>query len=377
MARKKTNQEFISELKEKNIDYIPLEEYINATTKIKFRCSSGHVWEVTPHNILNGRGCPYCSHSIKLSNEDFITRLKEITNTIIPIEGYKSFHEKMRCLCVECGNEWMVTPAKLLNNRGCPICARKMRGKNRIANHENGFKIKLKNSKPNILLLEEYSGVDQPIKFKCNICGYEFCTTPYKVLKSKYGCKNCHNNSMKISNSDFKTRLSIILPDIIPIDDYVNFHTKIKYYCKNCGEFHYASPANLLHGYGCPTCNASKGEKQCKLVLEKMNIAYEPQYIFPDLFGINGGHLRFDFGILDNQLGLIGLIEYDGIFHYEKQYENDGFENIKKHDKLKDKYCISHDIPLLRIPYWDFDRIEELISTFIFNINNNQIERGA
>ena len=158
MARKKTNQEFISELKEKNIEYIPLEEYVNATTKIKFRCSNGHEWEATPHNILNGRGCPYCSHSVKLSNADFIVRLKIVTNTIVPLEEYKSFHEKIQCLCTECGNKWMVSPAKLLDNRRCPVCSRKIRGKNRISNHEDDFKLKLKNSKPNILLLEEYSG---------------------------------------------------------------------------------------------------------------------------------------------------------------------------------------------------------------------------
>ena len=37
MPKKKTNQEFVNELKEKNIEYVPLEEYINAITKIKFQ----------------------------------------------------------------------------------------------------------------------------------------------------------------------------------------------------------------------------------------------------------------------------------------------------------------------------------------------------
>ena len=32
---------------------------------------------------------------------------------------------------------------------------------------------------------------------------------------------------------------------------------------------------------------------------------------------------------------------------------------------LKDKYCKENNIPLTRIPYWDFDNIEEIIEGLI------------
>ena len=111
--------------------------------------------------------------------------------------------------------------------------------------------------------------------------------------------------------------------------------------------------------------------------MDNIDILYKPQFIFSDLVGIGGGNLRFDFGILNKQFNLIGLIEYDGEFHYKKMYENDGYENIQIHDKLKNDYCDINNIPLLRIPYWQYKDMEKLIYTFVSKITNLELERGA
>ena len=66
------------------------------------------------------------------------------------------------------------------------------------------------------------------------------------------------------------------------------------------------------------------------------------------------------------------LIEADGERHY-KEY----FIELRKYDKIKDYYCSSHNIPLLRIPYWEFDdntykqNIDNFINT---NSSNDTIE---
>jgi hypothetical protein len=68
---------------------------------------------------------------------------------------------------------------------------------------------------------------------------------------------------------------------------------------------------------------------------------------------------------------LLVLIEYDGIGHYEPSFGSSAEERQKKleeqqkRDKIKTEWAKSNNIPLLRIPYWDFDRIEELIEAFI------------
>lgn len=73
----------------------------------------------------------------------------------------------------------------------------------------------------------------------------------------------------------------------------------------------------------------------------------------------NGKYLRFDFYV-DNKY----LIEYDGRQHFilDNGYGAD-LENIQKRDQIKNDYAKSHNIPLIRIPYTEFDSfgIEDLI----------------
>lgn len=60
-------------------------------------------------------------------------------------------------------------------------------------------------------------------------------------------------------------------------------------------------------------CERSVGEAKISKLLEENNILFKREYTFPDLKGIGGGRLRFDFGILNQNNELMYLIEYDGV----------------------------------------------------------------
>ena len=55
------------------------------------------------------------------------------------------------------------------------------------------------------------------------------------------------------------------------------------------------------------------------------------------------------------------MIEYDGETHF--YFTNSGwntelnFKKIKEHDKIKNEWAAAHNIPLVRIPYWERDNI--------------------
>jgi len=36
-------------------------EYINAHTKLLWKCADGHEWEAKPNNIQQGKWCPICA----------------------------------------------------------------------------------------------------------------------------------------------------------------------------------------------------------------------------------------------------------------------------------------------------------------------------
>ena len=135
--------------------------------------------------------------------------------------------------------------------------------------------------------------------------------------------------------------------------------THIFWHCKcDCGNECDVNGSYLRQGISTNCgCERSVGELKIKKILDENKILYQREYSFPDLLGAGGGKLRFDFGILDQNNNLLYLIEYDGIQHFKLNCfgtEQEDFNILKQHDKLKDDYCKEHNIPLIRIPYTKF-----------------------
>jgi hypothetical protein len=123
--------------------------------------------------------------------------------------------------------------------------------------------------------------------------------------------------------------------------------------CKHCGNIFITRGSSIRAGYirSCG-CVHSQNERNIIKILQDNNIEFATQYTFPDLIGVNGGHLRFDFAIF-NSHKLSHLIEYNGLQHYikpEGKWE-DNFETLVKHDQLKQEFCNLHNIRLIIIPY--------------------------
>ena len=145
----------------------------------------------------------------------------------------------------------------------------------------------------------------------------------------------------------------------------------------DCGNTVYVTTSNLrtnkVTSCGC-THVISNGEKCISEILDKhkenYNFLYIPQYRFKDCR--NKKPLPFDFSLfVDDKI--VGLIEYDGEGHYlEKFYTNNGIKNpkeklkeVKYKDAIKTSYCERNNIPLLRIPYWYKDNLENIVTDFL------------
>lgn len=111
---------------------------------------------------------------------------------------------------------------------------------------------------------------------------------------------------------------------------------------------------------------SSKGEQKVAQLLRQGGIKYRQEIEFKGLKG-SRGLLRYDFGIY--RYGqLVCLIEVDGAqhFRYTPHFHKTqiGFRRQKEHDIKKNKYCLTHKILLIRIPYWE---LENLTLQKIFN----------
>lgn len=61
---------------------------------------------------------------------------------------------------------------------------------------------------------------------------------------------------------------------------------------------------------------------------------------------------------------IIKIIEYDGQQHFNKTLFTDTDEALQDRinkDNIKTQYCINNNIKLIRIPYWQFNNIENII----------------
>ncbi len=123
--------------------------------------------------------------------------------------------------------------------------------------------------------------------------------------------------------------------------------------CKHCGNIFTTKGSNIRStGIQSCGCQHSKGEQKITKMLIDEGCTFSTQYTFPDLVGVGGGRLRFDFAIfLNNQLDC--LIEYNGLQHYEKPQGKWGkeWEKLIENDKRKKEYCKKHCIPLKIIKY--------------------------
>lgn len=121
-------------------------------------------------------------------------------------------------------------------------------------------------------------------------------------------------------------------------------------------------------------CMVSRGEEKIAKILSENNIDFLTEYTFSDLVSRTGTPYRFDFAILFPQLY---LIEYDGIQHFKNRDDNgwNTAENllaVQERDKEKNKYCINNNIPLIRIPYYHYNKlslVDLLVNTTNFLLN--------
>lgn len=117
-------------------------------------------------------------------------------------------------------------------------------------------------------------------------------------------------------------------------------------------------------------CSISKGELLIRNLLNDNDVNFKTQYTFKDCRSeITNWLLKFDFAVftVSNQLSF--LIEYDGQQHYSgnrfsssKEVNEQKFIRTQRYDIQKSRYCKNHGIDILRIPYWEYKNIEEIIT---------------
>lgn len=147
---------------------------------------------------------------------------------------------------------------------------------------------------------------------------------------------------------------------VIEATDIRNNDRRAMWKCKcACGNLILVSSHNLLQGttVSCGCKHQSAGESQIEVLLQENNVSYLfNKAYFKDLLG-DGKELRYDFIIFENDVP-VRLIEFDGEQHFKEiSIFKESLNNTQRRDKIKNKYALDHNIPLVRIPYWELNNI--------------------
>lgn len=297
----------------------------------------------------------------RLTHEEFLCRLTQTHGSKYEVLSlYKDVRTKIKIKCTICSLEWMVSPKIAKGLGGCPECG-KVKAKETIKYHitQEQFLAKIPSTlREKIEVLDLYKDLVSPIRVKCLVCNRVWISKA-SYLQAGNGCSDCGRvrkgmASRKTHNLYAQQIESQYSGTIELMGEYIVGKTPIVFKCNNCG-YQGSKDAQKLLRRGCPECFDSQGEKKVTKLLNKLGVEYTKQYWFKDLRG-DVNPLRFDFAIFKNH-NLLGLIEYDGSQHLKPFFtdkEGRRFEKQKKYDRLKNQYCKERNIPLIRIPYYDY-----------------------
>jgi hypothetical protein len=309
----------------------------------------------------------------RLTKESFITKANNIYGNEYDYCNviYINNKTKVKINCNNCNSDFFQTPNNHLNYHGCPFCSRIKSGELKKYTTESFVK------KASVIHENKYNYGEsiyvnslKKIKINCKKHGM-FEQTPSEHLRGK-GCSKCvfenTSNRMKKTQEEFIENANNLHENKFDYSkvNYIKSNIKVNIICKKHGEF-LQSPNNHLIGAGCPVCNESKGENKIRgfLVKNKVNFLKEKTFNGCE----NKKSLYFDFYLPDYNL----LIEYDGALHFKSVNffggEN-GFTYRKNNDELKNKFAFENDIELLRINYFDFDKIDEILNHTLINMQS-------
>lgn len=227
-------------------------KYINANSKLRWKCVEGHEWEAIPFAVRNlGTWCPYCAGKHKTIDDVHRIALKH--NGSCLSEKYINIKSKLRWRCAE-GHEWRAPLGSIMKGTWCPVCA----GTKKLTIEDMHS---LASKYDGECLSTSYINSNSHLCWRCSK-GHEWSARPSNISKGHW-CPSCAQNQ-KLTIKDMQS-LARSLRGTCLSKQYVNMHAKMRWRCEKGHEWEAVPNALKRHGHWCPVCAGNK-----KLTIEDM-----------------------------------------------------------------------------------------------------------
>jgi ferredoxin len=254
-------------------DY-PDQEYIDTKTHIKIICRIHGIFEQSPNNHLQGKGCRFCrDQNMSLDRRDSVDEFIDKAKLIHPnneydysLVVYTNNMTKVQIICNDCSNIFEQAPANHLSGNGCSYCFGASAWTSEIFANKGR---EVHGDKYDYSLVD-YVSSQTKVNIICNECKGIFEQTPAAHINRCQGCFDCavirNANKLRKTLGQFIDEATAIFGNRYSYDkvDYINTATNVIISCNKCGAEFLQTPCSHLIGSGCPKCPVivSKSESE-------------------------------------------------------------------------------------------------------------------
>lgn len=195
------------------------------------------------------------------THEKFVEEMKEKLPYAEILGEYINNYTRIQYKCLIHDEICFGIPSVMVKGvmSGCKKCTSKSLADYRIITNEEFLK-RLSECNPNITPMEEYKGIHEKIKFKCNDCGYIWDATPATIYRTKTNkCIVCKKELKRpIEHDDFIKVMYEVNKNMEILEEYNPIKHRIKCKCK-IHDYETTMEINkLLNGHGCTFCGQEK-----------------------------------------------------------------------------------------------------------------------
>lgn len=340
--------------------------YTRYDKKIVVTCPKHGDFEMTPHDLMRGKGCPYCGRergheSKKLGLDKFIERANKIHNNKYDYSkvSFNKLSDKVDIICPVHG-VFKQAANKHLLGRGCPVCANEKRSK-RFSKGYESFVNESREKFGDKFSYDKavYVNKNTPLIITCPIHG-DVEVAPSTHLKSNTGCKYCSMEELKMKTREtkehFVEKAREVHDDLYDYSNfkYVNWHTPGYVTCRKHGDFLVTPCNHTTNRSGCPKCGhfKSRWENEIYEFIVSLNVDAEQSNR-----SVLGGS-EIDVYVPSFNLG----IECDGLYWHDEKHVD------KKYHLRKTLECKKKGIRLIHIFEDEWKYKSEIWKSMIANI---------
>lgn len=186
-----TEEQFRARVAETLPDIEILGNFTKMTDRIEVRCKTcGKNWNPIAQSLYLGHGCLKCAGKEQKTTEEIKAELAILRPDVQLLGEYHNAHEPILYKFLSCGHECLISTAHIKNGRGCPECAKALKGASQRHTKEYLREV-LDELFGDIEVVGEYVNNTTPILFRCRRCGHEWMAKPIDIKTSR-GCPECN-----------------------------------------------------------------------------------------------------------------------------------------------------------------------------------------